>query len=106
VRTKARSRRRDAPPALTSVGEIVTFTSFAGLLVTRLEQAVAFANRLYLDVPRLREFFDVMDTVPSVRDAPDAIDPAAVPAPKSSTGSPTRSTTRRLSMAGIGRAHV
>jgi len=63
---------------LTTVGEIVTFTSFAGLLVTRLEQAVAFAHRLYLDVPRLREFFDVMDTVPSVRDAPDAIDPGRV----------------------------
>ena len=61
---------------LTTVGEIVTFTSFAGLLVTRLEQAVAFAHRLYLDVPRLREFFEVLDTVPSVRDAPDAIDPA------------------------------
>jgi ATP-binding cassette subfamily B protein len=63
---------------LTTVGEIVTFTSFAGLLVTRLEQAVAFAHRLYLDVPRLREFFEVMDTVPSVRDAPDAIDPGRV----------------------------
>jgi ATP-binding cassette subfamily B protein len=63
---------------LTTVGEIVTFTSFAGLLVTRLEQAVAFAHRLYLDVPRLREFFEVLDTVPSVRDAPDAIDPGRV----------------------------
>ena len=63
---------------LTTVGEIVTFTSFAGLLVTRLEQAVAFAHRLYLEVPRLREFFEVLDTVPSVRDAPDAIDPGRV----------------------------
>ena len=41
-------------------------------------QAVAFAHRLYLDVPRLREFFEVLDTVPSVRDAPDAIDPGRV----------------------------
>lgn len=63
---------------LTTVGEIVTFTSFAALLVTRLEQAVAFAHRLYLDVPRLREFFEVLDTVPSVRDAPDAFDPGRV----------------------------
>jgi ATP-binding cassette subfamily B protein len=63
---------------LTSVGEIVTFTSFAGLQVTRLEQAVGFAHRLYLDVPRLKEFFEVMDTVPSVRDASDAIDPGRV----------------------------
>lgn len=63
---------------LTTVGQIVTFTSFAALLVTRLEQAVAFAHRLYLDVPRLREFFEVLDAEPSVRDAPDAIDPGRV----------------------------
>ena len=63
---------------LTTIGEIVTFTAFAGLLITRLEQAVSFANRLLLDAPRLREFFDVADTVPSVRDRPDAIDPGRV----------------------------
>jgi ATP-binding cassette subfamily B protein len=63
---------------LTSVGEIVTFTSLAGLLVTRLEQAVGFANRLFLDAPRLREFLEVADTVPAVRDRPDAIDPGRV----------------------------
>ena len=62
----------------TTVGEIVTFTSFSGLLVTRLEQAVGFANRLFLDAPRLREFFEVADTEPSVRDRPDAIDPGRV----------------------------
>ena len=32
---------------LTTVGEIVTFTSFAGMLIVRLEQAVGFANRLF-----------------------------------------------------------
>jgi ATP-binding cassette subfamily B protein len=58
-----------------SVGEIVTFTSFAGLLITRLEQAVGFANRLFQDRPRLQEFFELADTVPAVRDRPDAIDP-------------------------------
>ncbi len=63
---------------LTTIGEIVTFTSFAGLLVGRLEQAVGFANRIFMDAPRLREFFDVADTVPSVRDRPDAIDPGRV----------------------------
>ena len=34
---------------LTTVGEIVTFTSFAGMLIVRLEQAVGFANRLFQD---------------------------------------------------------
>jgi len=63
---------------LTSVGEIVTFTSFAGLLIIRLEQTVGFANRLFLDAPRLREFFEVADTVPAVRDRPDTIDPGRV----------------------------
>ena len=62
----------------TTVGEIVTFTSFSGLLVTRLEQAVGFANRLFLDAPRLREFFEVADTEPAVRDRADAIDPGRV----------------------------
>jgi ATP-binding cassette, subfamily B, beta-glucan exporter len=63
---------------LTTIGEIVTFTSFAGMLIARLEQLVSFVNRLFMDAPRLREFFDVFDTDPSVRDRPDAIDPGRV----------------------------
>jgi ATP-binding cassette subfamily B protein len=63
---------------LTTVGEIVTFTSFAGMLINRLEYAVSFANRLALDAPRLKEFFDVADTVPAVRDRPGAIDPGRI----------------------------
>jgi glucan exporter ATP-binding protein len=60
---------------LTTVGEIVMFMSFAALLISRLEQAVQFANRMAMDVPRLAEFFEVLDTEPAVRDRPDAIDP-------------------------------
>src|SRR4051812_35280123 len=63
---------------LTSVGEIVTFTAFAGLIIHRLEFVVSFANRLVQDAPRLREFFEVADTVPAVRDRPDAVDPGRV----------------------------
>ncbi|AMN44523.1 glucan ABC transporter ATP-binding protein/ permease [Rhodoplanes sp. Z2-YC6860] len=63
---------------LTTVGEIVTFTSFAGLVINRLEFAVSFANRLVQDAPRLKEFFEVADTVPAVRDRPDAVDPGRV----------------------------
>jgi glucan exporter ATP-binding protein len=59
----------------TTVGEIVMFISFSGLLITRLEQVVQFANRMLLDAPRLTEFFDVMDAEPAVRDRSDAIDP-------------------------------
>ncbi len=60
---------------LISVGEIVTFMAFAGVMIGRLEQAVAFANRMALDAPRLREFFAVLDTVPAVRDRADAVEP-------------------------------
>src|SRR5580692_817653 len=63
---------------LASVGEIVSFMSIATLLITRLEQVVSFANRLFMDAPKLSEFFEVLDTVPAVRDRPDAIDPGRV----------------------------
>jgi ATP-binding cassette, subfamily B, beta-glucan exporter len=56
----------------TTVGEIVTFISFATMLIGRLEQVVGFFNRLFLNAPKLRQFFDVMDTVPSVRDDANA----------------------------------
>jgi ATP-binding cassette subfamily B protein len=60
---------------LASVGQIVSFMSIAALLIARLEQAVSFANRLFLDAPKLADFFDVLDTVPALRDRPDAVDP-------------------------------
>jgi ATP-binding cassette subfamily B protein len=63
---------------LTTIGEIVTFMNFAGLLIIRLEQASGFANRLFMDAPKLREFFDVLDTIPVVRDRPDSIDTGRV----------------------------
>ena len=58
-----------------TIGEIVTFMNFAGLLVMRLDQVVGFSNKVLIDAPRLREFFDVLDTVPAVRDRADAVDP-------------------------------
>jgi ATP-binding cassette subfamily B protein len=60
---------------LASVGAIVSFMAIASLLISRLEQVVGFANRLFMDAPRLAEFFAVFDTVPAVRDRPDAVDP-------------------------------
>jgi ATP-binding cassette subfamily B protein len=59
----------------TTVGQIVMFISFSGLLISRLEQVVQFANRMLLDAPRLAEFFEVLDTEPAVREAPGALDP-------------------------------
>ncbi len=60
---------------LTTVGEIVMFMGFATLFIGRLEQVVHFANRMVMEAPRLREFFEVLDTIPGVRDRSDAIDP-------------------------------
>ena len=59
---------------LTSVGEIVMFVSFATMLIQKLEQVVAFINNLFMEAPRLQEYFKVLDQVPAVRDRPDAID--------------------------------
>ena len=60
---------------LTTVGDIVTFMGYATLMIGKLEQVVHFANHMVMEGPRLQEFFDVLDTVPTVRDRPDAVDP-------------------------------
>jgi len=59
---------------LTSVGEIVTFVAFATMLIQKLEQVVSFINNVFMEAPRLVEFFNVLDAVPAVRDRPDALD--------------------------------
>lgn len=55
-----------------TVGEIVSFMGFAMLLIGRLEQAVGFASRLFFQMHGLQQFFDVLDTRPTVADRPDA----------------------------------
>jgi glucan exporter ATP-binding protein len=61
----------------TSVGEIVTFMGFAGMLIQRLQDSVYFANRVFTDAPRLRQFFSVLDTAP-LHERPGAVDPGRV----------------------------
>jgi ATP-binding cassette subfamily B protein len=58
----------------TTVGEIVMFVSFATMLIQKLEQVVSFINSVFMEAPRLQEFFDVLDAVPAVRDRPGAMD--------------------------------
>jgi ATP-binding cassette subfamily B protein len=60
---------------LASIGDIVMFMNLAIMLIARLEQAVGFANRVFMEAPRLREFIEVLDTEPLVRERPDAIEP-------------------------------
>jgi glucan exporter ATP-binding protein len=61
-----------------SIGDIVMFMNFSALLIVQLERFVRFVNRVFMDAPRLREFFDVLDTEPAVRDRRDAVDPGGL----------------------------
>jgi ATP-binding cassette subfamily B protein len=58
-----------------TVGEMVTFMNFAALIIGRLDQTVTFVNGLVTEAPQIEEFFQVYDTVPDIRDRPDATDP-------------------------------
>jgi len=59
---------------LASVGDIVTFMGYATLLIGKLEAAVGFVNSIFMQAPKLAEFFEVLDTTPQVHDRPNAID--------------------------------
>ena len=59
---------------LTTIGEIVTFVNVSALFIGKLEQTASFANRLVTDAPRLQEFFEILDSAPSVHDKPNAIE--------------------------------
>ena len=61
-----------------SIGDIVMFMNFAGALIGQLEKVVRFVNRVFMDGPRLKEFFTVLDTESEVRDRPEAPDPGRV----------------------------
>lgn len=60
--------------SLVTVGEIVTFIAFAGIVIGRLEQVITFANKLAMDTPRLKAFFSVLDTDPEIQDLPNAVE--------------------------------
>lgn len=57
---------------LATIGEIVTFMSMATMLIGRLEQAVSFINQLFMQAPKLQEFFEILDTTPAVHDRANA----------------------------------
>ncbi|GLI91824.1 glucan ABC transporter ATP-binding protein/ permease [Methylocystis echinoides] len=57
-----------------SIGEIVTFTNFATMLIGRLEQVVGFVNILFQQAAKIGDFFQVLDTQPTVADRPGARD--------------------------------
>ena len=59
---------------LATLGEVVAFMSLATMLIGRLEQIVSYINFLFLQAPKISEFFTVADTVPTVADRPTARD--------------------------------
>jgi glucan exporter ATP-binding protein len=56
-----------------TVGEIVTFIGLATQLLGRVDQAIGFLYRLFLQAPRVAEYFDVLDTRSAVIEKPTAI---------------------------------
>ncbi|KAB2919473.1 MAG: glucan ABC transporter ATP-binding protein/ permease [Hyphomicrobiaceae bacterium] len=56
----------------TSVGEIVAFVTFAGLMIGKLDLLSGFAVRIFQYAPTLRSFFDLLDATEGVREKPDA----------------------------------
>lgn len=60
---------------LGTIGQIVMFMSFATMLIGRLEQLANLCNMLFLQAARIRDYFEVLDTVPHVADLPGARDP-------------------------------
>jgi ATP-binding cassette, subfamily B, beta-glucan exporter len=56
-----------------TVGEIVSFVAFAGMLIAKLDQLSGFVSRLFSQVPTLGAFFDLLDTSTSIVEKPDAV---------------------------------
>ncbi|MGE0849415.1 MAG: glucan ABC transporter ATP-binding protein/ permease [Hyphomicrobiaceae bacterium] len=55
-----------------TVGEIVAFVTFAGLLIGKLDLLSGFAVRIFQYAPTLRSFFELLDATEGVREKPDA----------------------------------
>jgi ATP-binding cassette, subfamily B, beta-glucan exporter len=55
-----------------SVGQIVSFVSFAGLLIGKLEQLSSFAVGIHQQTPMLRNLFSLMDETVAVAEPPSA----------------------------------
>ncbi len=68
-----------ATGALT-VGEVVSFVAFAGLLIAKLDQLSGFVTRLFMQAPTLATFFDLLDTDPGLAQRQvGAIEPLRAP---------------------------
>lgn len=55
-----------------TVGEIVSFVAFAGLLIGKLDQLSSFVARMFMQAPTLKSFFDLLDATVTIVERPDA----------------------------------
>ncbi len=55
-----------------SVGQIVSFVAFTGLLIGKLDQLSGFVVRIHQQAPMLRNLFGLMDEAIAVAEKPDA----------------------------------
>ncbi|TAL83749.1 MAG: ATP-binding cassette domain-containing protein, partial [Beijerinckiaceae bacterium] len=60
---------------LATIGQIVTFTAFSTLLIGQLNEIVSFINGVFLQAPKLHEFFRVLDTPSHIIERATARDP-------------------------------
>lgn len=55
-----------------SVGEIVSFVAFAGLLIGKLDAVSGFVTSIHQGAPTLRTFFNLLDEKSTILEKPDA----------------------------------
>lgn len=55
-----------------TVGEVVAFAGFSGLLITKLEQVSGFLSRVISQAPSLQNFFSLLDHEGAAPEAPNA----------------------------------
>ena len=55
-----------------TVGEIVSFVGFAGLLIGHLDQVSGFVTRLFMQAPTLKSYFELVDAAAMIEDRPTA----------------------------------
>ena len=60
---------------LATIGQIVTFMAFSTMLIAKLNDVIGFINGLFMQAPKIQDFFGVLDTVPLVTDLASARDP-------------------------------
>jgi ATP-binding cassette subfamily B protein len=61
-----------------TVGEIVAFVGFAGLLIAKLDQLSSFLSRIFMQAPTIGAFFDLLDMTGGMVEKPNALKLAEV----------------------------